>query len=54
MPETISGDVQVMSAGTGGNTVSLTPEQRTKLLQIWVYPNKKKYGSSLPTNHLKP
>lgn len=38
-----NGDVQVMSAGTGIQHSEFNPNdnQRTKLLQIWVYPNKK-------------
>ena len=38
-----NGDVQVMSAGTGIQHSEFNPNdnQRTKLLQIWVFPNKK-------------
>jgi len=38
-----NGDVQVMSAGTGIQHSEFNPnhDQRTKLLQIWVFPNEK-------------
>jgi redox-sensitive bicupin YhaK (pirin superfamily) len=36
-----NGDVQVMSAGTGVIAIQSNKDQRTKLLQIWVFQTKK-------------
>lgn len=55
--ETIkSGDVQVMSAGTGVKHSEFNPnaEQRTKLLQIWVYPNQQNVESRYQQITLNP
>jgi redox-sensitive bicupin YhaK (pirin superfamily) len=46
-----NGDVQVMSAGTGVKHSEFNQDQRTKLLQIWVFQTKN--VEPLPTNYTR-
>lgn len=51
-----SGDIQVMSAGTGIQHSEFNPNHNhhTKLFQNLVVPKIQKCGTSLPTNYLRP